>query len=338
MRVLLTGGSGFIAAHVLDDLLARGHSVVTTVRSQEKADAIKKSHANHGKDKLDVVFVEDIAQEGAFDKAVVSDPPFDTVIHTASPFHFNVTDVQKELLDPAIIGTTGVLKSIKKSAPSVKRVVITSSFAAMVNGDKGLGPDALYSENDWNNVTHAQALENPNNGYRASKTFAEKAAWDFVEQEKPNFTITTINPPLVLGPVVHYLNSLDGLNTSNQTIRDIAQGKAKDEIPSSIFFWVDVRDVALAHVLAAEKPEAAGKRFFVIAEEPFSNRQIAQVIAKNFPDIKDLPTDKTPGGDLAEEGVAKSDNSRSKEVLGLKYRDFNSTIVDTVKSLQQVGL
>lgn len=49
----------------------------------------------------------------------------------------NVTDVKKDLLDPAIIGTTGILKAIKKNAPSVKRVVITSSFAAIVNGPKG---------------------------------------------------------------------------------------------------------------------------------------------------------------------------------------------------------
>lgn len=94
-RVLLTGGSGFIAAHVLDILLKHGHSVVTTVRSQEKADKIKQAHSKYGSDKLDFAIVEDIAQENAFDKAVVSDPPFEAVIHTASPFHFNVTDVQK---------------------------------------------------------------------------------------------------------------------------------------------------------------------------------------------------------------------------------------------------
>lgn len=84
MRVLLSGGSGFIAAHVLDDLLERGHSVVTTVRSQEKADKIKAAHSKYGKDKLDFALVEDVAQEGAFDKAIVSDPPFEAVIHTAS--------------------------------------------------------------------------------------------------------------------------------------------------------------------------------------------------------------------------------------------------------------
>lgn len=93
------------------------------MRSKAKFDKIKEAHPKTTKEQLDYVLVEDIAKEGAFDEAIKSDPPFEAVIHTASPFHFNVTDIQKELLDPAYIGTTGILKSIKKSAPTVKRVV-----------------------------------------------------------------------------------------------------------------------------------------------------------------------------------------------------------------------
>ena len=74
-------------------------------------------------DKLDFAIVEDIAKEGAFDDAVVSNPPFEAVIHTASPFHYNITDAKKDVLDPAIMGTTGLLKAIKNGAPSVRRVV-----------------------------------------------------------------------------------------------------------------------------------------------------------------------------------------------------------------------
>lgn len=124
-----TGGSGFIAAHVLDVLLERGHSVVTTVRSAGKGQKILDNHPKVSKDKLDFVIVEDIAKRGAFDKAVQSKPPFETIIHTASPFHFNATDTQKELLDPAVIGTTGILESTKKYAPTVKRVVRLQPFS-----------------------------------------------------------------------------------------------------------------------------------------------------------------------------------------------------------------
>jgi len=337
-RVLLTGGSGFIAAHILDILLQHGHSVVTTVRSKDKAKMIAENHKQYGKDVLDFAIVEDIAQPDAFENAVISDPPFEAVIHTASPFHFNTTDVQKELLDPAIIGTTGILKCIKKSAPSVKRVIITSSFASIINPFKGNWPEHTYSEADWNPITPQQATENPQNGYRASKTFAEKAAWEFVENEKPNFAISTMCPPLVLGPIVHYLNSLDALNTSNQRVRDFIQGKSKNELPpTGTFIWVDVRDLALCHVLAMEKDAAANKRFFVTAGY-FSNKEIVEAIRKHYAEYSDfLPSEKAAGGDYPKDGIYKYDNRRVQEILGIKFRSLEESIVDTVKSLQAVG-
>ena len=97
--------------------------MVTTVRSNEKGQKILDNHPKVSKDKLDFVIVEDIAKRGAFDDAVQSKPPFEIIIHTASPFHFNTTDTKKELLDPAVIGTTGILESTKKHAPTVKCVV-----------------------------------------------------------------------------------------------------------------------------------------------------------------------------------------------------------------------
>lgn len=333
MRVLLTGGSGFIAAHCVDYLLQGGHSVVFTVRSHEKGRKILSNHPNVSEDKLSYVIVEDIAKEDAFDEAVKSNPPFEAVLHTASPFHFNVKDPKKDLLDPAIIGTTGILKAIKKNAPSVKRVAITSSFAAITNPAKH--PET-YSEKDWNPVTMDEALHtDPGTAYRGSKTFAEKAAWDFVEKEKPNFTLSTLNPPLVLGPVVHYFNSLDSLNTSNETARDMIQGKFKDGLPPSrVVIFVDVRDLALAHVRAIERPEAAGKRFFIVAGF-FRNADVADIIKKNFPEYASkLPSsyERHP-----KEFPFKIDNSRSKDVLGLKYRELETSIVDLVKSLKAAG-
>ena len=338
-RVLLTGGSGFIAAHVLDILLEHGHSVVTTVRSVEKADRIKAAHPKLPNGKLDFAIVEDIAQEGAFDKAVVSDPPFEAVIHTASPFHFNASDVQKDLLDPAVIGTTGILKSIKKNAPSVKRVVVTSSFASIINADKGSWPDHTYTEADWNPITQEEAVQNNANGYRASKTFAERAAWDFVEQQSPNFTLATMCPPLVLGPIVHYLNSLDALNTSNQRLRDTIQGKFKDKFPAGApYLWVDVRDLALLHVKAMEAESAANKRFFITAGH-FNGKLIVDAIRKNFSEYKDvLPGDKAEdSGDFPDGGVYNVDNSRAEELLGQKWISLEKSVTDTVKSLQAVG-
>lgn len=251
------------------------------------------------------------------------------------------TDREQDLLDPAIIGTTGILKSIKKSAPTVKRVVITSSFAAIVNADKGPWPEHTYSEEDWNPITIEQATESPIHGYRASKTFAEKAAWEFLEKEKPNFTIATINPPMVFGPIIHNLDNLENMNTSNQRILYAAQGKFKDEIPATgVHLWIDVRDVAEAHIAASEKEEAANKRFFTVAGL-FSNKEIAQIIRKEFPQYKDLPSESTPGGDYPEGGakaIFKYNNKRSIEILGLKYRSLEQSVIDSIKSFQEVGL
>lgn len=108
----------------------QGHSVLTSVRSEAKAQKLKDTFPNISKDKLDFVIVDDIAREGAFDEAVKSDPAFEWVMHTASPFFLTATDPKKEILDPAIISTTGVLKAIKKNAPSVKRVVRMTSLIA----------------------------------------------------------------------------------------------------------------------------------------------------------------------------------------------------------------
>ncbi|EOD45917.1 putative nadph-dependent methylglyoxal reductase gre2 protein [Neofusicoccum parvum UCRNP2] len=337
-RVLLTGGSGFIATHVLSVLLQRGHSVVTTVRSQEKANNIQQANPGFGKDKLDFVIVEDIAVEGAFDDAVKSTPPFEAVIHTASPFHFNVTDVQKQLLDPAVIGTAGILKSIKKNAPSVKRVVITSSFAAIMDMSKGNWPEHTYSEADWNPMTHEQALMNAAFGYTASKLFAERAAWDFVKEEQPNFNIATLAPPFVFGPVMHNLSSMAALNTSNQVIAAFVMGKCKSGIPpTTAFIWTDVRDLALGHVLAMEKEEAGGKRFFFTSGH-FANKELAAIIRNNFPEYEDkLPPAEDQGGDFPAEGVYKIDNSQTKQVLGIEFTSFEKCIVDTVKSFKSLG-
>ena len=72
------------------------------------------------------------------------------VIHTASPFQMSVNDNEKELLQPALQGTKGVLQSIKAYNSSIRRVVITSSFASIADLTKGDWPEHTYTEKDWN--------------------------------------------------------------------------------------------------------------------------------------------------------------------------------------------
>jgi nucleoside-diphosphate-sugar epimerase len=147
-----------------------------------------------------------------------------------------------------------------------------------------------------------------------------------------------VNPPLVLSPIVHHLASLDALNTSNQRIRDLISSAAKQRCPpTGNYLFVDVRDLAQAHVLAAEKEEAAGKRFFTVSSH-FSNKEIAEIIGQEFPQFRDrLPTGEAlkPGGYPAD-GLYGFDNSRAREILGLTFRPLRESIVDAVRSLLAV--
>lgn len=156
-----------------------------------------------------------------------------------------------------------------------------------------------------------------------------------MEKEKPNFDLATINPPLVLGPVVHYLTSLDAINTSNARISRFVRGFDKEAIPpTGVFLWVDVRDVALAHVRTIEVPDGA-QRFFVTAGL-YSNKDIVDIIKDAYPELEDrLPPNDVPS-DLPKD-IYGYDNSKSTQVLGLKYRSLKESVVDTVKTLLENG-
>ncbi|KAG8963473.1 methylglyoxal reductase (NADPH-dependent) gre2, partial [Tulasnella sp. 419] len=215
-RVLVTGGNGFIAIHVIEQPLARGHSVVTTVRSGEKTKYLHEKFSKYGEN-LKFSIVPDMAVSGAFDDTIKS-YQFDAVLHTSSPFTFNIKDPKTDLLDPAIQGTQSILHSVKNFGPSVRRVVVTSSFASVVDLSQGDRPGYVYTENDWNPDTYDAALTNPIDGYYGSKTFAERAAWKFLEHEKPHFALTTLLPPMVYGPPTQELTNVDKLNTSNASL------------------------------------------------------------------------------------------------------------------------
>lgn len=163
--------------------------------------------------------------------------------------------------------------------------------------------------------------------YRESKKFAEVAAWDFVEKEKPNFTLTTLNPPMVFGPVLQRFNSLGAINTSNKRFLGMVQGKFKGE-QTGPTLWVDVRDLAEAHVLAIETPEAAGKRFFITAGSA-SEKEVGKIIQKNFQEI----ADSIQSGLNEKQMTFGADTRCSREELGLTYRSLESCVVDLVKSL-----
>ncbi|VVT54543.1 uncharacterized protein SAPINGB_P004128 [Magnusiomyces paraingens] len=335
-KVLLTGASGFLGIYVLKTLFEHGYSVKATVRSKEKGDYLIATFPNKP---LEIAIVEDIQEPDAFDEAL-KDTSITAVIHTASPFFSAKTDPVKELLDPAIKGTKNILRAIKTHAPQVTTVVITSSNAAINNVSKYYDHSFVHTEKTWADVTWDQAISDLNLTYRGSKTFAERAFWDFIAEEKPNFTGTTVNPTLIFGPLLQQVASPEAINTSNAFLwKFLIHSKPNDTTDTysnNPDLWVDVRDVALAHVLPLEKPSLAGKRLFLTSDF-YTVQTLLDIVNERVPALRGKIAIGQPGtGNKNVEKVYQYDNHVTNELLGIKYHTLDDTIVETVNSLLEL--
>lgn len=224
--VLVTGITGFLAAHVLDSLLAdpAGYRVRGTLRSKaSKGDELLNRLSPKDRARVELVEVKDTASS---DLSEALDG-VSYVLHTASPYQLNVSDAVKDLLEPALEGTLNVLRYAAKQR-SVKFIGITSSFAAVTDFKKG-GPNRpgfVYTEADWNPAGWKEAVEFGGAGafaYSASKKVADEAAWKFVEENKPQFGIATFNPPMIYGPTLQPGVKKSNLNTSSKTIYGVSR-------------------------------------------------------------------------------------------------------------------
>lgn len=348
-KVLVSGATGYIAAWVVQNLLERGYTVRGTARSVTKGNYLKKLFASYG-DRLEVVAVPDIANDGAFDEAVKG---VDAVEHIASPVPLEAVDID-ELIRPAVNGTVGMLTSIlKDESTQVKRVVITSSAAAVLH--EGPNP-TTFSEADWNDEClevlkkyedEGRRNEVPNNmRYRASKTLAERAAWEFMSNNKTRigWDLVTLIPPYVYGPAIHEVTSPTSLNASAiQFYKHVADG-AKANAAGNKFLankgtcWIDVRDLAGAHVLALEKPAAGGERIIVHAG-PWKWQDFIDAANDLSPPPKlktTLPVGVRGAGKTAQH-LTLFDATKADRILGLRYRTIAETTRDTLYDYEARG-
>jgi len=336
--VLVTGGSGFIGSHCILALLAGGHQVRTTVRNLKRESDVrallKRGGAEPG-DRLSL-FAADLENDAGWREAVAS---CDYVLHVASPFPAIAPKDENELIVPAREGALRVLRAARDAG--VKRVVLTSSFAAVGYGHKP--QQRPFDETDWTDLNGNGVYP-----YVKSKTLAERAAWDFIAAEGRGLELSVINPVAVLGPVL-----APDYSTSIMMIQRLMDGAAPG-CPQLAFGIVDVRDVADLHVRAMTDPAAKGERFLAVAGDFLSMRDIALVLkrrlgaaARRVP-TRRLPnwvvriaalTDPTVRQFLAELGKPKNaTNAKAKRVLGWVPRSNEDAIVATAESLMQLGL
>jgi dihydroflavonol-4-reductase len=327
-RVLVTGATGFIAGHCVEELLTHGYAVRGTVRNKAKAD-VAHLHAIAERTGGSLELVEATLDADAGWAEAVAGCTY--VWHVASPNPPSVPKDENELIRPAVDGTLRVLRAAAASG-TVRRVVLTSSIDAITHGHEHSG-GKVFTEADWSNVDGAAA-------YARSKVYAERAAWEFVAGA--DLELVALNPGLVLGPLLHAERT-----TSTEVVRRIL-AHDMPAVPRIGFSVVDVRDLATAHRLAMETPGAAGNRYIAAGEYLWMG-EMAETLAAHFgPRGYKIPTrplpywlmwviarfDKTIKLALNYVGVQAVLNSDAiRRDLDWHLRPARESIVDTAESL-----
>ncbi|WCJ18559.1 NAD(P)-binding Rossmann-fold superfamily protein [Euphorbia peplus] len=312
--VCVTGGSGYIASWLVKLLLSHGYAVNATVRDLNDENKTQHLLALEGaKEKLKL-FKAELVEDGSFDAAIDG---CEGVFHTACPL-YHINDAQSELIDPAVKGTINVLKSCSKFK-SVKRVIITSSMASVMYNGKPLTSDVVIDETWFSDPAFCQTIQPL---YLLAKTLAEEAAWKYAKEN--GIDIVTLHPGFVIGP---YLQP-----TINVTVALMLKYLKGETFPNQIYRFVDVRDVADAHIKALEKSSANGRYCLVGRVVHFSD--FFNIVHQQYPTLH-IPL-KCEGD---EKGfVEKYEVSREKaKSLGVDFIPLEKSVADTIGCLKDKG-
>ncbi|MBB5058460.1 dihydroflavonol-4-reductase [Granulicella aggregans] len=336
--VLVTGGSGFVATHCIDQLLRAGYKVRTTVRSLTREPDVRSMLKAVGAPRLEALTfaATDLGADKGWAEAAAG---CRYVLHVASPFPPRAPKHEDELIIPAREGALRVLRAARDSG--VERVVMTSSFAAVGYGHKPR--TAIFTEADWTDLTGSGVA-----AYPKSKTIAERAAWEFIAREGGALELTVVNPVGIFGPVLgaDYAPSI-------LIVKRLLDG-AVPACPRLSFGVVDVRDVADIHLRAMTHPAAKGERFLALAGGALSLIQVARILKEHMGVAgRRVPTGEMPDwivrflahfvSDMKmiapEVGKQKNiSNEKARSILGWTPRSNEEAIIATAESLQRLGL
>ena len=331
-KVLVTGATGFIGLHCIQQLLSQGYAVNGSLRSPERKNEIFLALKNNNTPTENLnLFTFNLTEDDGWDKGMQG---CDYLLHIASPLSVKLHN-EDFFVKPAVAGVKRAFKFAQKH--NIKKVVLTSSVAAIFES----GEDKEYfDETDWSDPKNPEI-----NHYAKSKTLAEKAAWNFVKENGNPFELAVINPALVVGPTL----TMD-LGESNKAIEMVVTGKMPVAIPMQ-FGYVDVRDVATAHILAMQNTSSSGERF-ALSEKDLSYKDIAKLLKDNG--FKKAPSITVPvwlAKFLANfnkelkitvpymgkvRSVSKS--TKAKDILGWNPRSAEESILDIANQIKEMGL
>jgi len=330
-KVLVTGATGYIGLHCIHQLLNQGYEVNGSVRSPDRKDEIIDALKGHNTSTEHLnIYTMNLTEDAGWDEGMAG---CDYLLHVASPISLERTD-EDYFVKPAIDGVNRALSFAKKHG--VKKVVLTSSVAAIFDT---MEKKDIYDESDWSDP------DNPHiSAYSKSKTLAERAAWDFLKRENYPFELAVINPALVVGA------SISGdIGESNKAVAMVAGGKMPVAVPL-MFGYVDVRDVAAAHVLAMQTPASNGERFALV-EKDLWYKDVAKILRDNG--FSKAPTFGVPVWlakilanfnkelklTLPYLGRKRSiKNTKAKEILGWNPRPAEESIIDIANQMQDLGM
>ena len=341
--VLVTGATGYVAGWLVKKLLEEGFTVHAAVRNPDKKEKVKHLDDLAAKSSGTIKYFQaDLLDEGSYTEAMQG---CEVVFHTASPFTSDVSDPQKELIEPAEKGTANVLNSANK-VDSVKRVVVTSSCAAMYTDATDLKkePNGVLTEQSWN--TTASLSYQP---YSYSKTLAEHKAWEIAEAQD-RWKLVTINPCLVMGPPLN-----PGANTSESMsiLKQLGSGDLKMGAPKAGLGVVDVRDVAEAHYRAGFYSGASGR--YITCAHCTDFLEMSKTLLPKYGEKYPLPTKPVPKwliwliGPMVNKNLSrkfiqnnvnvewKADNSKIKKELNMEFMPMQKTMEDGFEVLIEEG-
>lgn len=342
--VVVTGANGFIAAHTISLLLERGFRVLGTVRSNKKAKIVQDTYAKLKPEQaelLSTAVIEDITSPDAYTSLFQKHKPVG-ILHMASSFQYSTTDFEHGLMKPAVEGTKVLLDSASKT-PSVQRIVHTNSFACVYDAALGPRPGYVYTARDFCPLSYSDGAKASNVAlaYRASKAVAEQAAYDFLQEQKYGFDYVSLCPAMVFGPFVDTEYSKPShpnqLNTSNQIVWDVISAGEQSAVPQTKGpVWIDVRDVAEAHVKVLTTPEMGGQRL-LLAKGIYCNQEIADLTRKlALNQLSRVPLGNPGKVEAASHFGVDASSEEKKLGRGGKWRTLEETLKDLVPQLWSI--